>query len=116
MLIIEDIQQLRKVHLMIQKRRTGTPDEFASSLCVSRRKMYYLIDILRNFGAEIVYSRTNHTFYYDKGFELEISLKVKKTKYEDWQDISGGYVYFPNYTSFRADFLHGNGVFEIIFA
>lgn len=115
MLIIEDIQQLRKIHLMIQKRRTGTPDEFASVLCVSRRKMYYLIDVLRSFGAEIVYSRTNHTFYYKKGFELEISLKVKKRKCEDWQDISGGHVSLPHYGAFRADFLHRDDIFEIIF-
>lgn len=50
--------------------------------------LFYLVDILRNCGAEIVYSRTNHTFYYIKGFELEISLKVKNRKYEKWQDIS----------------------------
>lgn len=90
MLIIEDIKQLRKVHLMIRKRDTGTPEEFASILCVSRRKMYYLLDVLRDFGAQVAYSRTKHTFYYIRDFDLDISFRIKKLGYEEWQDISGG--------------------------
>lgn len=116
MLSVEDIKQLRKVHMMIRKRITGTPEEFASVLCVSRRKMYYIMDVLRGLGAKIAYSRTNHTFYYHKDFELEISFKIKKSGCDEWQDIFGGFILVPERCMFRAIFLHGSDFLENIFA
>ena len=116
MLILEDIKQLRQVHCMIQKRSTGTPEEFASALCVSRRKMYYLLDILKGLGAQVVFSRTDCTFYYQKRFDLDISFKVKTRRNEEWQEISGGCVIFHERCCFRARFLHGRHFFENIFA
>ena len=89
MLNIDDIRQLRIVHCMIQKRTTGTPEEFASMLCVSRRKMYYILDKLKGLGAQVVYSRTERTFYYLKKFDLDISIKIMTKENNEWQEISG---------------------------
>ena len=70
MFIIEDLKQLLQVHDLILTQTTGTPEEFASVLNVSRRKMYYLLEIIKGLGAEVVYSRANGTFYYQKPFDL----------------------------------------------
>ena len=94
MLNIDDIRQLRIVHCMIQKRTTGTPDEFASMLCVSRRKMYYILDKLKGLGAQVVYSRTDCTFYYLKKFDLDISIKIMTKENNEWQEISGGFMIY----------------------
>lgn len=110
MLNLEDIQQLRKVHLMIQKKRTGTPDEFASTLCVSRRKMYYLLDTIKELGAQISYSRTNHTFYYQKSFDIDISLKICKNGSGEWEDISGGFTSALAFWELPCIILHGSEI------
>ncbi len=94
MLNIDDIRQLRIVHCMIQKRTTGTPEEFASMLCVSRRKMYYILDKLKGLGAQVVYSRTERTFYYLKKFDLDISIKIMTKENNEWQEISGGFMIY----------------------
>ncbi len=94
MLNIDDIRQLRIVHCMIQKRTTGTPEEFASMLCVSRRKMYYILDKLKGLGAQVVYSRTDRTFYYLKKFDLDISFKIMTKENNEWQEISGGFMIY----------------------
>ena len=94
MLNIDDIRQLRIVHCMIQKRTTGTPDEFASMLCVSHRKMYYILDKLKGLGAQVVYSRTDCTFYYLKKFDLDISIKIMTKENNEWQEISGGFMIY----------------------
>ena len=93
MLIIEDIRQLRIVHRMIQNQSTGKPEEFASALYVSRRKLYYLLEVIKKMGAQVAYSRTNCTFYYRKRFDLDISIKIKTMGCEEWQDISGGSIF-----------------------
>lgn len=100
MLNIEDIQQLRKIHLMIQNKCTGTPDEFSSMLCMSRRKMYYLLEAIKDLGAQISYSRVFHTFYYKKEFDMDISLKICNNDNKEWKEISGGSILAYNYSVF----------------
>ena len=90
MMLIEDINQILTLHKLIRQRNTGTPEDFAAKLCVSKRKLYYLMDVLKSFGAQIAYSRTNNTFYYNKGFELDVSIKIKNKECEEWKNISGG--------------------------
>lgn len=90
MLVFDNIRQLSKVHDMIKKRKTGTPEEFASTLCVSRRKMYYLLEGIKEMGGTVAYSRKEHTFYYLRNFDIEISVRIKDSKYSEWQEISRG--------------------------
>ena len=76
MQLFETIDRAQRIHRMIQKSATGTPSEFAERLHISRRLLYYLLDELKDFGAEIAYDRTKCTFYYANNFELELSKSV----------------------------------------
>ena len=58
MQLFETIDRAQRIHRMIQKSATGTPSEFAERLHISRRLLYYLLDELKDFGAEIAYDRT----------------------------------------------------------
>lgn len=72
------IYRINKLHQLIAARNTGTPDEFASSMQLSRRHLYNLLDELRSMGAHISYSRANHTFYYENAFHIEVTIKITK--------------------------------------
>ena len=85
---LRTIERLSRIHETILKERTGTPDEFARRLNISRRQLYYILDELKGFGASIKHDRTRRTFYYSGDFNLTItklhystnSKKNKKTK------------------------------------
>lgn len=59
MKIIEQLNQLDRIDSLIRRKATGSPNALAYRLCVSRRTVFNLLEILRAFGAKIDYDR-NH--------------------------------------------------------
>lgn len=60
---------------IIQK-NTGTPDEFAKKIGVSRRQIFKDLKDLRSLGAKISYSPSRRTYYYRNGFDFYIDLII----------------------------------------
>jgi len=101
---IEQLERLQRIHDLIKAERTGTPDEFAKSVHISRRQLYEYIQVIKDLGVDIRYSKTRNTFYLCNGHELNISCSIKLvTKYEATK-INGGFI--PNYFQ-HAFFTHG---------
>ena len=67
------IDRLYKIHQLILQENTDTPDEFAAMFHLSRRQIYNIIDQLKDYGADIRFSRTKHTFYYANDFKISIN-------------------------------------------
>jgi len=76
---------------LIRQRCTGTPDELAKRLSISRRALYDIIDELKADGIEIKYCRTRCSFYYNGDALLNIHFSVTEiTDPEELKNISGG--------------------------
>lgn len=89
--IIHELKRIQKIHELILSGKTGTPDELARYLNISRRQLYYTLDELRNLGAEISFNRNQKTFCYINGFQLNLSLEISYLNGEDERDITGGF-------------------------
>ncbi|MDR1542800.1 MAG: DNA-binding protein [Prevotellaceae bacterium] len=76
MSVIETLERLNRLHLLIRQEATGTPAELAQRFGLSERQMYYLMDELRDCGADIKYSRKKLTFYYDGDFDFLENLDL----------------------------------------
>lgn len=72
MKFLEKLEVIERVDGLIRRKATGTPDELASRLGVSRSTVYELIECLQLLGAEINYCRNKKSFYY----KTEMILKV----------------------------------------
>lgn len=72
-----EIYRLNKMHKLIKAHKTGTPQEFAEKLNVSKRQVYNILDELRLLGAKITYKRTCCSFCYTNSFELHLYLLVE---------------------------------------
>jgi len=92
MYVIEDLKRIHKIHKLIFSQQTGSPDEFASTLCVSRRVLYYMLQELKNMGAEISYNRCKHTFYYDNRFNLDMEIKVSYLGEHEMNILGSGHL------------------------
>ena len=73
--IFDRITHLNRINKLIQQEATGTPDEFAERIHLSRKQMYNILNLLTDYGAVIKYSRKNHTFYFSNDFNMEITVK-----------------------------------------
>jgi len=78
---------------LIRQECSGTPDELAERLSVSRRTVYNMIDILESYGATISFSRRRQTFHYTNGKFVDIAVDIRlltDITAEEMVEISGG--------------------------
>lgn len=92
MKFIEQIERIQYLDKLIKKRSTGTPEELANRLGISRSQLYNIIGYLNDIGTEINYSRMRRTFYYESGGkDVEINFSIKVIAGDEVYKIHGGY-------------------------
>lgn len=70
------INRMNYLCKLIEHRATGTPEELATKLNLSKRQMFNLLNNLKDMGAGIKYNRTCRTYYFSNGFSLFINVEV----------------------------------------
>jgi len=108
---LEFIEKLKRLNKYITQERTGTPDEMADRLRISRSTMYEIIGKLRlDYDIDIKYSRRQRIFYYNNDTFLDIQICIKSlTEIDDpdeLKNINGGckifsYLFTPQNHRFR---------------
>lgn len=73
---IKNLERLQQLHSLIEQECTGSPTELSDKLHVSERMAYNLIEQLKSLEADILYSRSRKTYYYNDDFNLEINISV----------------------------------------
>jgi len=58
------IDRLERLDYLIRTKTTGTPDELAKKLGISRSQLYAYLSLLKDRGAPISFSRYRKCFYY----------------------------------------------------
>lgn len=92
---IKQINRIKKTHLLIQQEQTGTPNDFARRLNISRSHLYNILEFLRDFGANIKYSKKSESFFYTSHFDLELHYSLKIISDNETKEIFGGFHFCP---------------------
>jgi len=90
MKFIQQIEQYKKLDKLIEQACTGTPDELAVRLQISRTQLYTFLESMKFLGAPIKYNRVLKSFYYTYKFKLSISINVQMITAEESKTIYGG--------------------------
>lgn len=61
---IKKIEAIERVDGLIKLKSTGTANDLSKRLCVSRRSVYNILELMRNMGAPIEYCQIRRTYYY----------------------------------------------------
>jgi predicted DNA-binding transcriptional regulator YafY len=77
MYLFESIERIKRIHDLIKREATGTPDEFAERLHLKKRQLQNILEELRDWGADIRYNRFRCTYYYANGFEVILTIGPK---------------------------------------
>ena len=72
MRFLEQLNKLKRIHLLIKRKGTGTPEKLAERLNSSRASIFRDIETLKKLGAPIKYDRDRPGYYYeDEGYEVK---------------------------------------------
>jgi predicted DNA-binding transcriptional regulator YafY len=93
---IRQVERVQMLNKLIASRRTGSPDELANRLGVSRSQLYLIIEYLKDMGLRISFSRKSNSFYYEKEARLSIEFSLKVMSSEEVRNIAGGKITSPN--------------------
>ncbi len=102
---VRQIERLQLLNKLVREQRTGSPEELAERLGLSRRQLYSYLEFLKDFGVDIAYSRKTNSFIFSDDKELEIIFKFQVLGEEASREIRGGGKFMK--TSFCAVFPHG---------
>lgn len=102
MSFIKLIDRINTIHKLISNESTGTPEELARCVGVSRATLYNLIEDLKSHDAPIEYSRSRQTFYYVKEYHLSLNYSITILENElELKKVSGGSFIFTSVHYFR---------------
>ena len=95
MKVFEYLDRISMMHKLVSRQKTGTPDEFARQLGVSRTSLYELIDELRLRGVPIAYSKSAKTFFYRQPYDIDVTCSLRPLTYPESKENGGGTKVFP---------------------
>lgn len=88
---IKQIERIQRINNYIYNEKTGRPDEFAKRMGVSKRQLYNILEMLKDFDAPIRYDRNRETFFYDDDFKLDIRFSMRILTDQEEKNFFGGY-------------------------
>ncbi|EON78241.1 hypothetical protein ADIS_1438 [Lunatimonas lonarensis] len=89
---IKQIERFQLLSKLIKEERTGSPDELASRLGVSRAKLYLMLDELKDEGAKIRYSKRINSFVFENCDGISIGFSIRVLGLEESRKIVAGTV------------------------
>jgi predicted DNA-binding transcriptional regulator YafY len=101
MKVFEYLDRISKMHKLVLRRKTGTPEEFAQQLGVSRTSLYELLDEMKSRGAPIEYSKSCRTFFYRQPFEIAVTCSLRPLSFAEEKELYGGLNIFGSVLFFR---------------
>jgi biotin operon repressor len=101
MKVFEYLDRISLMHKLVMRQKTGTPEEFARQLGVSRTSLYELIDEFRSRGVPIAYSKSAKTFFYRIPYDIEVSCSLRPLTYDEEKESFGGINIFSKILFFR---------------
>ena len=101
MKVFEYLDRISMMHKLVARQKTGTPEEFAGQLGVSRTSLYELIDELRSRGVPIAYSKSAKTFFYRQPYDIAVTCSLRPLTFIEEKESAGGINIFSKILFFR---------------
>ena len=93
--IEQQAERIKYVHKVILDEKTGSPNDFAKKLNISRSQLYNIIEMLKEYDAPIKYNKKANSFYYTKSFDLQLTYSLTILLEEEKREIFGGFNFRP---------------------
>jgi len=95
-MLFEEINRIQKIDKLIRLNNTGSAEEFANKLGISRRQIYNIIEDLKDMGLGIVYNRHIRSFTYTKPYQVRLLFEIVELTDDETKEINAGTVIIKN--------------------
>lgn len=86
--LFKELETVERLHLLIQKKATGTPDNLANRFGMSKRNILRILEKMKSSGFPIAYDHFRQTYFYDG--EVTFDLKIIIVQGDEVTKIKGG--------------------------
>jgi len=91
MSLVVDLEKLDRIHHLIRRKATGTPDELARRIGMSVSRLYQILSYLRDeMHAPINYSRINCSYEYEFPTNFNLDFNRERLYQTEIETVSGG--------------------------
>jgi len=88
---LKQIERLKLLNKLIAQESTGTPEELANRLGLSKRQLYNQLESLKCLGVKIGYCKKQKTYYYEgESSRMDVSFSLTWINDGESQKIYGG--------------------------
>ncbi|WP_194774721.1 HTH domain-containing protein [Pararhodonellum marinum] len=103
---VRQIERFQLLNKLVKEQRTGSPEELAARLGVSRRQLYVYLEYLKDMGIDVQYSRRINSFVFSCNKQLRIDWRFEILDPIEGRNVQGGLGLYQNrdYGSFFLDF------------
>ncbi len=70
------IERIQRIDKLIRMNATGTPQELAGKIGISRRMLYEYLEIMNDFGAPLYYNKSLKSYVYEENVKFIIGFKI----------------------------------------
>lgn len=78
MKLLDKIQQIERLDELIRRKSTGSPQELANKLNISKRAVFRLMELMKNLDAQIYFCRERNSYCYKKDVKFEFGFIENK--------------------------------------
>lgn len=97
MKIFETVERFDLIYKLISEERTGTANEFAHKVGLSRSQLFNYLDYLKSYDIEIHYDLNRNSYVIGNDVKIEIQQPIRILKDNELVSIDGGNSYFLNF-------------------
>ncbi|WP_439183102.1 hypothetical protein [Carboxylicivirga taeanensis] len=92
MKIFKEVEMLKRMFELINKRQTGNSESFHKKLGISRSKLYNLIDELKQKGIDVEYDKRIKSFYLKEDVCVVVDEPLRIIDKDKLRSVSGGFL------------------------
>lgn len=74
MTFLEKLNAIERIDQLIRLKATGSPQDLAHRLSISRRGLFNILNLMKIMGAPIKYCTTQRNYYYEYPCKLSIGF------------------------------------------
>jgi len=83
------IDRIEQVDYLIRSKSTGTPTALAKRLGISKRAIYYFIELMKSLGASISYSKFRQSYYYKERGKFDLHFQKERIADQEGSNEAG---------------------------
>lgn len=71
---LDQLERLKRIHQLINRKATGTPQQLANRLALSESRIYQLLRLMKELDAPIYFDRERNSYCYEYDYQFSIGF------------------------------------------